>query len=287
MRGIVTKGVASVFDVETQSGEKVTALARGKLKRGGEIYVGDTVELSKEGSRFVITEVLPRKNCLIRPYVANVDVVFAVIAPVPKPDLTLVDKLIVDAFTAEVEPIIVVNKSDLDDKLTEEIAAEYRNVAKVVAASAKTGEGVDEIVSFAKGKTACFAGQSAVGKSSLLNAVLKSDILKTGGLSKIERGRHTTRVSEIVKVGDARFVDTCGFSMLELPQKFDPVKLQYFYDDFSDHAATCRFRGCSHTTEPDCEVKKAVESGKISKARYDRYVELYNELNEKWRKRYD
>ena len=107
MRGIVTKGVASVFDVETQSGEKVTALARGKLKRGGEIYVGDTVELSKEGSRFVITEVLPRKNCLIRPYVANVDVVFAVIAPVPKPDLTLVDKLIVDAFTAEGEPTIV------------------------------------------------------------------------------------------------------------------------------------------------------------------------------------
>ena len=115
----------------------------------------------------------------------------------------------------------------------------------------------------------------------------KSDVLKTGGLSKIERGRHTTRVSEIVKVGDARFVDTCGFSMLELPQKFDPAKLQYFYDDFSDYAATCRFRGCSHTTEPDCEVKKAVESGKISKARYDRYVELYNELNEKWRKRYD
>lgn len=287
MKGIVIKGVASVFDVETENGEIVTALARGKLKRGGEIYVGDKVELSKEGSRFVVTDVLPRKNCLIRPYVANVDVVFAVIAPVPKPDLSLVDKLIVDAFSADVEPVIVVNKSDLDGELFRQISAEYKNVAKVVAACAKTGEGVGEIVSIAKNKTACFAGQSAVGKSSLLNAVLKSDVQKTGGLSKIDRGRHTTRVSEIVKTGEARFVDTCGFSMLELPDKFDPQNLRYFYDDFSDFAARCRFRGCSHTTEPDCEVKKAAGCGQISKARYDRYVELYNELNEKWRKRYD
>ncbi len=286
MKGRVIKGVASVFDVETADGT-VSAFARGKLKRGGEIYVGDLVELEKSGSRFVISEVLPRKNCLVRPYVANVDVVFIVIAPLPKPDLQLVDKLIVDAFSSGIEPVVVVNKFDLDETQVASASADYRNVAEVVAASAKTGYGIDKIIEIAKGKTACFAGQSAVGKSSLLNAVLKTDLFETGGLSKISRGRHTTRVSEIVKIGDSRFVDTCGFSMLDLPDGFDPARLSFFYDDFADFATGCRFRGCSHTEEPDCMVKQAVSEGKISKARYDRYVGLYKELNEKWRKRYD
>ena len=287
--GLVIKGVASRYKVDTADGI-VTSYARGKLKIDGEIRVGDKVGVEKQGKDFVIAKVYERKNALIRPYVANVDVCFIVIAPVPAPDFMLVDKIIVNARMNGIEPVLLINKTDIaDDSFVKCTESDYRNVLDVIATSAKTKLNKDKIFEKTKGKTACLAGQSAVGKSSLLNMLTGTESQETGGLSKkTERGKHTTRQSEILVVSGARIIDTCGFSMLELPENFRPQELVYYYDEFAPYAGKCRFRtGCTHIKEPDCAVKDAVESGKISKNRYERYCVLYNELNEKWRKRYE
>lgn len=289
IEGVVIKGVASRFTTDTEEGIK-ECFARGKLKKDGDIRVGDRVLIQKEGKDFVITKVLERKNRLIRPYVANVDLCFIVIAPVPAPDFMLVDKIIVNARMNGITPVIIVNKTDIaDERFLNGVENDYNNVAKVLRTSALTGLNKDVILELSKGKTACLAGQSAVGKSSLMNALLGADKQETGGLSKkTERGRHTTRQSEILKIGDARIIDTCGFSMLELPEDFRPQDLVYYYDEFADYAFGCRFRtGCTHVSEPDCAVRKAVNENKISKNRYERYCVLYSELKEKWRKRYE
>lgn len=288
MTGRVVKGVASSYLVE--AGDKIlSCAARGKLKLDGEIYVGDMVSFEENKGSYVITKVLTRKNSLIRPYVANIDIAFIVIAPVPKPDLLLVDKIIINAFKNFIKPIIIVNKNDLsEESFLNEIAADYKNVADVYFCSAINGVGLDKILEIASGKVACLAGQSAVGKSSILNALLGCQRFETGELSKkISRGKHTTRQSELIKIAESFFIDTCGFSMLELEADFDPVDLSRYYDDYFEIGKGCRFKGCTHTTEPGCAVKEAVEKGEIAKNRYTRYIELYNELNEKWRKRYD
>lgn len=289
IKGLVTKGVTSRYIVETAEGSN-NCYARGRLKKEGEIRVGDFVEVDKEGNDYVISKVLPRKNALIRPYVANVDICFIVIAPVPAPDFILVDKIIINALANKITPVLVLNKEDLTDcTFKDMVLTDYTGVVDILVTCAKTGEGIDRLLDAAANKTACLAGQSAVGKSSLLNAILGGDILKTGGLSaKIDRGTHTTRQSEIITVGNARIIDTCGFSMLELPLDFNPAELVSYYDEYSEYALHCKFRtGCTHISEPDCTVKQAVNEGRLSKNRYDRYVALYEELKEKWRKRYE
>lgn len=287
MKGRVIKGVSSLYVVDVD-GTTVKCSARGKLKREGEIFIGDNVELSRERGVYVIEKVLPRKNSLIRPYVSNIDLCFIVIAPVPKPDFTLVDKIIVNAGMSDIKPVLVVNKSDLaDDAFIKEVKSDYDGVLEILFCSAANGDGVKVIQEKAKGCVACLAGQSAVGKSSVLNTLFGEERFSTGDLSRIERGRHTTRQSELVKLGDCYIIDTCGFSMLELPDDFKPEMLPEFYDDYFALSSSCRFKGCTHTEEPDCAVKKAVEEGKLSAARYERYVTLYKQLHEKWRKRYD
>ena len=267
--GLVIKGVASRYKVDTADGI-VTSYARGKLKIDGEIRVGDKVGVEKQGKDFVIAKVYERKNALIRPYVANVDVCFIVIAPVPAPDFMLVDKIIVNARMNGIEPVLLINKTDIaDESFVKCTESDYQGVLDVIATSAKTKLNKDKIFEKTKGKTACLAGQSAVGKSSLLNMLTGTESQETGGLSKkTERGKHTTRQSEILVVSGARIIDTCGFSMLELPENFRPQELVYFYNEFAPYAGKCRFRtGCTHIKEPDCAVKDAVESGKISKNR--------------------
>lgn len=178
-KGRVIKAVASKFFVDTDEGVKV-CFARKRLKNDGLIYVGDYVEIAKDRDSFVIENVALRKNRLIRPYVSNVDVCFIVIAPEPEPDFLLVDKIIVNCLVEGIEPILVKNKADVKHIDT----AEYDGVVKQIECSAQTGENVKKIVEIAKGKTACFAGQSAVGKSSLLNNILDCDLLEVGELAK-------------------------------------------------------------------------------------------------------
>lgn len=280
--GRVIKAVASKFFVDTPEGVKV-CFARKKLKWGGIIYVGDNVQVAKDRDTYVIEEVYPRKNSLVRPYVSNVDVCFIVIAPEPLADFLLVDKVIVNCHTQGIEPILVVNKCDL----AQVDVSEYRGVIDIVECSASSGKGIDEIVERSKGRTVCFAGQSAVGKSSIINAMLSSDILEVGELAKkIKRGRNTTRRTEILSLKEGTYlVDTCGFSMLEAVD-IPPEELRIYYDDFEKFRPQCRFNMCMHLGEPDCAVRAHIGDG-VGEGRYERYTQILKELIDRRNAKYD
>ncbi len=279
--GRVIKAVASKFFVDTVDGVKV-CFARKKLKNDGIIFVGDYVTIAKDRDCFVIEQVKPRKNCLIRPYVSNVDVCFIVIAPEPEPDMVLVDKIIVNCLQQLITPVLVKNKCDLSHIDT----SEYDGVVEQIECSALDDIDVKKITQLAKGKTVCFAGQSAVGKSSLLNTILDCDLLEVGELTrKIKRGKNTTRKTEIFNIGGTYFVDTCGFSMLETID-IQPQDLRLYFDEFEKFRNKCRFATCTHTDEPDCKVKAHVGK-EIGQGRYQRYLEIYKELVERKQNKYN
>lgn len=282
IEGRVIKAVASRFTVDTPQGV-LGCFARKKLKADGNIFVGDYVTLSKERDAYVIEEVKPRKNQLIRPYVSNVDLCFIVIAAEPQPDFLLVDKVIVNCLEQNIEPVLVKNKSDIARIDT----AEYNSVCRQVECSAASAEGVSRLVDCAKGKTVCFAGQSAVGKSSIINAILDNDLLEVGELAKkIKRGKNTTRKTEIFHIGEGTyFVDTCGFSMLETID-IQPEDLRLYFDDMEKFRLQCRFNSCTHIDEPDCAVKPHVGE-EIGTGRYERYKLIYQELVERKENKYD
>lgn len=281
MKGKVTKAVASRFEV--LCGDKsYCCFGRKKLKFGGDIYVGDDVEISV-GKEAVIEKVYPRKNSLVRPYVANVDVCLVVVAPEPTPDFLLVDKILVNCFMNGIEPVLVANKTDLDELSL----AEYDGIVETHAVSAENGNGISELFSAYSGKVVCFAGQSAVGKSSIINAAFNDDCCETGELSKrIARGKNTTRQTAMLSYGNTLVVDTCGFSMLELPETLEPADLCKYYPDFLPYVSDCKFRNaCSHISEPVCGIKACVGK-EISRGRYERYKELFHELSETKKKLY-
>lgn len=280
--GRVIKAVSSRFFVDVGGDVKV-CYARKKLKADGDIYVGDVVEIAKERDSHVIERVFPRKNSLIRPYIANIDVCFIVIAPEPQPDFMLVDKVIVNCLIQGVEPVLVKNKRDIGDI----DATEYASVLDIVECSAESGEGIDKLAALAKGRTACLAGQSAVGKSSLINALLDAPVLEVGELAKkIKRGKNTTRRTEILSLGeDTYLVDTCGFSMLEAVD-IRPEELRLYYDDMERFRGSCRFNMCTHTAEPDCAVRAEVGRG-VGKGRYERYLAIFAELQKRLDERFD
>jgi ribosome biogenesis GTPase len=254
---------------------------RGRVKKDVDIYVGDFVEFA-DG---IITDFIPRKNFLIRPYIANIDALFIVVAPEPKPDWMLVEKLLLNCHLQKITPVIVMNKLDLGASAAEELSP-YEFDVKTFCVSAKTGENIVMLEKYIQGKTVCFCGQSAVGKSSIINA-LGGTKIETGELSrKIKRGKNTTRHIEIYDICGGRAVDTCGFSAME-GLDVRPEDLTYFYDEFVVLQNKCRFFNCTHTTEPDCAVKKAVENGSVDRRRYDRYVALYNELAKRRKKMYE
>ncbi len=281
-RGRVIKAVASKFFVDTESGVKV-CFARKKLKADGNIFVGDYVNIAKERDSFVIEEIMPRKNRLIRPYISNVDLCFIVIATEPAPDFLLVDKIIVNCHQQGIEPVLVVNKCDLCRVDT----SEYNGIIQIIECSAQTGEKIDEIARASLCKTVCFAGQSAVGKSSLINAVLGSDELEVGELAKkIRRGKNTTRRTEILFLGEGTYlVDTCGFSMLETVD-IPPENLRLYFDEMEKFRRDCRFNTCMHIDEPDCAVKPRVGKD-IGIGRYERYKTIFAELKERRDTKYD
>ena len=306
--GRVIKAVASKFFVDTDGGVKV-CFARKKLKSAGNIFVGDYVTVAKDRDSFVIEEVKPRSNQLIRPYVSNIDVCFIVVACEPQPDFMLVDKIIVNCLEQRITPVLVKNKCDVFDvyddfdlsehsdvfnvALTEQIdifnaaLSEYKDIIQIVECSAENLMGTDALAQIAKGKTVCFAGQSAVGKSSLINAMLGSDVLQVGELAKkIKRGKNTTRRTEILSLGsDTYLVDTCGFSMLEAID-IPPENLRLYYDDFEQFRPMCKFSACTHIGEPDCAVKPHV-GREIGGGRYQRYKTLFDELKQRRDTKYD
>lgn len=267
-------------------GATVEVKARGRLKRDGEILVGDYVSLDESDGERVIASVKKRMNSLIRPAVANVDAVVLVVAPVPAIDWFLVDKMVINCKRAGIACILCLNKTDIDAGLFDELKRQYAaDVSAIIAASAKDRR-IDELINALKGKFVCFAGQSAVGKSTLSNAVLGCDVTETGELSeRIGRGKNTTTSASVFKSPSGfYFIDTPGFSMLDVFED-DYMSLAAYYDEFVELADECKFHPCTHTGEPDCAVKRAVEEGKINRARYERYLKIFNESKNAYKRR--
>lgn len=279
--GIVVKNISNSFTVRSLD-DYYVCTALGKLKQDGKVLVGDRVEIDVVGkTQSVITKVLPRKNLLIRPPIANIDNLVIVLSSSPQPDFILIDKLIIMCLVNDIKPIICINKLDiLKDDFVNYIHSQYDNVVlDIVEISAITLENLNALSSLLINKISAFAGQSAVGKSTILNALTQGATAKTGELSlKTNRGRHTTRHTQMYEIQANTFIcDTPGFSMLNL-ENITYNNLSFYYPDFAEFK--CKFSGCTHTKEDStfCAVKKAVEQGGLNKERYDRYVKIYEEL---------
>ena len=291
-RGQILKGVGGFYYVRTQPGQVVECRARGKFRLDGQKPVpGDLVRIlpPTDTQGGYIEEIEPRRNQLVRPMVANVDQLLIVLsAGKPAPDLLMADKLLLYAAAVGIGAVIAVNKADTDDGSAGRIFAQYaKSGALLLSLSARTGEGLDALREALRGKSTCLAGQSAVGKSSLLNALEPALALDTGGLSrKTARGRHTTRHSELIALPalEATVVDTPGFSILECVE-IEPEQLKDYYPEFV--GAECRFDGCLHHREPDCGVSARVARGEIDPDRYERYIEILVELQERRKRQYD
>ena len=292
MKGIITRGVGGLYYVRGNEDDKEYVLrARGIFrKRHVTPLVGDRVEFTPgQGEEHGwLEEIEPRLSESLRPPVANVELLMLVVAPVPEPDLLLIDRLIVRALASGMQPMVLVNKSDLDPQMYERIVQEYQGTPlEVMRVCAHTGEGLDALRERMRGHIVCFAGQSAVGKSSLINALFGLS-LETGGLSrKTERGRHTTRHAELLFIGDMRLMDTPGFSLLTLEETLEPEKLREYYPEYEACAQQCRFQPCLHDREPGCAVRAKVASGELSATRHERYRTLLEEVKATWRGRYD
>ena len=282
-------------DITVTDGEKsYDCISKGNLKKSSKVCVGDYVKISENNyskGTYVIDKVLPRKNQLIRPNVTNIDQLVIVLAITPQPDLSLIDKLIIFAELNDISPILVINKVDISNETEiQNLVLQYKDVVKeIIVISAKNNIGIENLKLVLKGKFSALAGQSAVGKSTLINALDSKLNLDTNGLSeKISRGKHTTRHSEIYKIDDILIADTPGFSMLEI-DKISYDDLHYYYKDFAPYFAECKFSGCTHIncTADNCEVVKNVKNGKIHLERYQRYCKMYNDMKEKWREKYD
>lgn len=280
MKGTIIKGIGGFYYVDTSDGI-VECRARGKFRKNEILpMVGDRVEIeiapSGQGSVKVIEE---RKNYLVRPAVSNIDLLVIVAAiSNPEPDTALIDKMSVIASMQGIEVALCINKSDLDaDDCVEKIKSAYEKAGiNVFVTSAEKGEGIEALKEALKGKTTAFSGLSGVGKSSLLKIITGND-LETGSTSKIERGRHTTRHVELMKTSFGYVFDTPGFSQLEI-ENLKCGELREYFPEIWEREGLCRFRGCSHTAEPDCAVKKAVENGEIAQSRYESYKMLYDKL---------
>lgn len=291
MKGRILQGIGSFYTVES-GGQLYVCRARGRFRKqrispmvGDEVLFAPPGPAEEEG---FLEEILPRSSELLRPPVANVDLLFVTVAAAaPQPDLLLADRLLLRARKAGIETALVINKTDLALDTACDIARQYRGArCPVLLTNAGTGEGVPELMELAAGRIVAFAGQSAVGKSSLMNVLCPGLGQQTGSVSRIERGRHTTRKAQLVPLEAGGYLaDTPGFSLLELDAE-DPANLRAFYPEFEPYEGLCRFDGCCHLSEPGCAVKDAAQRGEIAPERLERYAALFAEVKEKWDRRY-
>lgn len=285
LNGTIIKGIGGFYYVEAAD-EIYECKARGVFRKEKlSPLVGDKVTISiNENAENTIDEIMPRKNALTRPPVVNIDNLIIVVSTVePKPSTLVIDKLIAVAEHKNIEPIIVVTKSDIAS--AQEIFDIYTLAGfKTIIVSNETKDGVDEVKAVLKDKISALTGNSGVGKTSLLNNLDETLALKTAQISKkLGRGRHTTRQAELYRVCDGFVVDTPGFSSFEIDKSDIILKdeLAYCFRDFSDYIEKCKFYpSCTHTADKGCAVVEAVNEGKISKSRHNSYVQLYNEVKD-------
>ncbi len=283
MTGKVIKGIGGFYYVKSPDGEIYECKARGVLRKEKvSPLAGDNVEFSvNENAQNTIDEILPRKNCLVRPPVANVDNLF-IISSVddPKPNLSVIDKMIAIACHNDINPIIVFNKTDIcSAKKYEDI---YTHAGfDCFSVCAESGEGIENFKKFFKDRLNVLTGNSGVGKSSILNRLDPSLNLTTGSTSKkLGRGRHTTKCVELFDVCGGTVADTAGFSSLELEkaQIIKKEELPYCFPEFSEYLGECKFVSCTHTKEKGCAVLEAVENGDIEKTRFESYLGIYEQV---------
>ncbi|MCI6729801.1 MAG: ribosome small subunit-dependent GTPase A [Candidatus Faecousia sp.] len=284
MIGRIVRSLSGFYEVQTEQGP-VTCKARGHFRKEGITpLTGDLAEITATGRKGMLERILPRKNSFVRPAVANLDglVIFAAnVNPVTEP--FLIDRVAAIAGNQEVPVILCVNKTDLDPARA--LVEIYQRAGfPVIATSAQTGEGVEELRRAISGKLTAFTGNSGVGKSSILNRLLPELNLLTGEVSdKLGRGRHTTRHVELYALGNDTYVaDTPGFSSFDTDKMEVILKenLQFAFPDFAPYIGKCRFHDCAHLKEPGCAVTEALARGEIQKSRYDSYVRLYEKARE-------
>lgn len=291
-QGTLVRGIGSFYTVRDAQRREYTLRCKKKFRREKLIpLVGDEVMFTPgQGEEHGwIEEILPRRTVCLRPPVANVTRLVIVVAPVPEPDLVLVDRQISRAFAQGMEVLMVVNKCDLNGELAGVLQQEYAPAGiRVIAASAKDGTGMDEVRGALGGDAlCCFTGQSGAGKSTMINALLDLS-LETGDISrKISRGKNTTRHTELIEKNGIRVMDTAGFNLLEAESFLEPEKLRERYPEFVPYEGKCRFSECLHDREPGCAVMEAEQKGLISRGRLERYRILLAEAREIWRERYD
>jgi ribosome biogenesis GTPase len=289
MQGKIVKGIAGFYYVHVTDCGVYECKAKGIFRNKNiKPLVGDNVEIDiidEVDFKGNIVDILPRNNELIRPAVANIDqslVVFASLSPAP--NFNLLSRFLCMMEYNEIPTVICFNKTDQieDDKL-QEIVKNFEGAGcRILMTSTVTGQGLSELREVLEGKTTALAGPSGVGKSSMLNAVYPDADVKTGEISeKINRGKHTTRHTEIFHIEGSTYVmDTPGFTSLDY-SVLEDKELRFYFNEFSEHEGQCRFNGCVHVNEPGCSVKNAVSEGLISGLRYDIYLEMYNELKNK------
>ena len=286
MQGIIIGNVSNTYKIETT--EKIyVAYARGKFKnRDIKPLVGDRVEIEvtdEEKNEAIIEEILPRNNEIKRPKIANIDqIIFIISTKNPKPDLLMLDKQLAYAEKIHVEPVIVVNKCDLKE-IYKSIKELYSKVGyKVIVTSAKQNIGIDELKQVLQNKISVFSGNSGVGKSSIINALFDKEKTQEGEISKKnKKGKNTTTDTKLYKLEkDTYIADTPGFSSFEISE-IESTELDKCFREFVPEIEKCEFVGCTHIKEENCGVKKAMQEGRVSTERYERYCNMYDELKEK------
>ncbi len=280
--GILIKAVGGFYYVLCD-GREYECKARGSFRKSGDSpVVGDRVTISVPDDGFAsIEEILPRRNKLKRPALANVDVLIIVCSTVdPDPNFTVIDKMTAAAINSNMTPVIVVSKNDL--KSGDKIAGIYKNSGfPVFLCSPEDDEESERLKNYLKGKTAAFTGNSGVGKSTLINRIFPQLQLQTGQISrKLGRGRHTTRAVELFEIDGCFVADTPGFSTVDLQRYeiIDKTQLQYCFPEFEKYIGECKFTSCSHTCEKGCRILQAVQDGDIQPSRHNSYVSMYNEV---------
>ena len=282
LTGLIVKAISGFYYVETAE-MLYECKARGIFrKKGISPFVGDSVNISiSADGKGMIDEILPRKNSIIRPPLANLDRLFIISSVAePSPSTVIIDKITAVAVSKGIEPIIIFTKSDLAD--CSELLDIYKSSGiTALSYSIKTGEGKENILALLENKISAFTGNTGVGKSSMLNSLFPEFEIQTAEISKkLGRGRHTTRHSELYKIHGGYVADTPGFSTVDI-ERYEIIeleKIQQCFPEFSQYICDCKFTGCSHTVEKGCAVLQALADGKISKSRHESYKYMYNEV---------